>query len=416
MDAPATQTMNPVMLDHRTLVMARSSNKGRLRLDEYKKLKDEGILIQLDLKGRSIFATSVDWGELGITAATAQKYMTRGRKMLFDPDLVAKLISCIVKMQQALANHTPNDIPGIAPYRYLHYKFYQSWNETWDRLNEELEEIRQEMLDRYEEVRDVIAAEYTVIAQEAWGEGDKAHDNLIFAGYNYTDRDLFVDAVVANALAKMPSREDIQNKISATYRTSVIQGIEDIAQAEARAAKLAAEAEALAAQARLDAQEREQRLDHEQRIMALEEEEKRVKIRAMYEAEAARIREELAATTSPLEGAFRQVRQRMMHEANEILGIINKNGGKLPNRSAKRALNTMAEIFKMQTIVDDDRMRERFDALVSAIGPVEDQPADAPARSVDQVKDALEKIAGLVDSAHQDFLAGPSRFDNLDLD
>lgn len=405
----ATQT-----IDFRSIVTAGAASQQRYRLNDLQKLREEGLAIQLDIRGCGIFTTAIDWAELGVGGtSTRAKWFTRGRKYLFPKEDIAQLNNVISKMRQAYTSLT-HDISVLRPWRYLHYKRYQEWSMTWHELTVQLSEVVESMIAHYDDAVDTLAAEYNQICAEAWQSITASGEEFaIFRGQSYDDQDDFTDAVVSAVLAKVPSPDRIREEIRAVYLTATVQGVEDIAREEARAAQLRAEAEA----ARLEATKVEQELDHNERVLRMEEEAKRRQIEMMLHAEAERIREEIDTITSPLEEAFTALRSQMSRTASEMIRTIQTNGGKVHGRTAQKALETLSELFEMRSIVDDKRLRERLEELKSAVGPVgESRTKATPERSAEQVVKALEQIQSLVETAREDFTAEPSRFAMLEVD
>lgn len=407
-----TETQSQV--DFRSLVVDGASSRQRYVLDDLARLREEGLAIQIDISGTGIFTTALDWSEIGVGSdSTRARWFTRGRKYLFPKDDINAINNVVSKMRQTYSELT-HDIAVLRPWRYLHYRQYQAWSTRWQELTEQLDLVIEDLIERYDQAIDTLAAEYNAICHEAWSSIIAAGDEfVVFKGQPFEDVDEFTDTVVAAVLAKVPSPERIREEISAVYRVAAVQGIEDIAREEARAAQLRAEAEAARAQsARI-----EQELDHNERMLRLEEEAKRQQIELMMHAEAERIRAEIDTITSPLEETFTALRLKMSEAASDMIRSIQKNGGKVHGRTAQKALESLSELFDLRSIVDDARLRERLEELKAAVGPVGDSRANnAPERNSDQVVRALEQIQALVDTARDDFMAQPSRFAMLEVD
>lgn len=397
-----------------TTLQQQAAGSGLVRPNDFGKLRREGLLVEMDVTGASIFVTSMEWSELGVNDTSLRtEWMSKGRKHVYPPEMVDRLKSCITKFRQMFKEHT-RQIPGL-PAAYLHYKRYQSFMDTWQRLSIELTDIREDLIAAHDEAIDRVAEQYTTIAHEAWNSATANGEECVrFGGEMFTDRDLFTDALVTRAISKVPDIERIEEKVQATYTTFTIQAAEDLLHEEARAARALAEARAEADRMRIENQGRQDELDHRMRLMALEEERKQAEINAMFHAEGDRIRAEVAGVTSPLEETFVMLRNELAESANELIGQIQKNG-KLHGRSAKRALETLSALFEMRSIVDDRLLREKLAELRAAVGPVgADRPEGTPERSTEHVQAALEGIRDLVKNAREDYLQEPSRFLMLD--
>lgn len=380
-------------------------------------LKTEGVLVNLDISGSSIFICGTDWGELGVgTDSTRASRMTPGRKYLYPKAQVNRLNSVVSAMRQCLERYS-YDLTGFRPSRYMHYKAYPAWKREWELLRERFQAVKQDLIDIHDQAVDELADEFRQIAAEAWrasvGAGD---DFIVFGGTAYDDLDLFTDAVTAKVLAKMPTGEDIEEKLHADYRVSMLYGLDDIAKQEAVAQAVREKAQIELDRARAEKHEAylkdasaQEQYNHEQRMLRLAEQEKEVQIQAMMEAEAAHAREQLKSIVSPFQEVFQQMRDQIAKDAGEMLESIQRNSfvrGKVAERG-----RGLLELFEMMSVQDDIELRQRLLLLKEAIGPVgEERTASTPERNTAQVVDALESIRQLAHSAAQDLAAGPSRF------
>lgn len=380
-------------------------------------LKNQGLLVNLDISGSSIFITGTDWGELGVGIdSTRAGRMTPGRKYLYPKAAVGQLNSVVSAMRQALERYT-YDLTGFRPSRYMHYKVYPAWRKEWDSLLERFEAVKDELVAMHDQAVDELAEEFCQIAGEAWrasvGAGE---ETIVFRGTAYGDLDEFTDAVVARALEKMPSPETIAEKLTADYRVSMLYGLDDVAKQEAYANKLreqaqieleAARAERQAAY--LDEAAAQERYDHEQRMLRLAEQEKEIAIEAMMRAEAEHAREQLAAIASPFAEIFSQMRGQIAADVEEILASIQKNGH-IKGRVAERARG-LVELFDLMSVQDDFELRTRLERLREQIGPVGEERSKAtPPRDTAEVVKTLESIRELAHAAAVELSAGPSRF------
>lgn len=384
-------------------------------------LKREGILVNLDIGGSSIFVCGTDWGELGVGSDSSRAArMTPGRKYLYPKSEVNRLNSVISAMRQCLERYS-YDLTGFKPSRYMHYKVYPTWKTEWALLLERFNEVKQSLIDMHDQAVDELAEEFRRIAEEAWnssvGTGD---ESIVFAGESYTDQDIFTDAVLARSLAKMPAPEDIEEKLHADYRVSMLYGLDDIAKQEEAARAIREKAEIELAKARseqqsayLDEAAKQEAYNHQERMIRLEEQEKSIQVEAMMIAEAEHAREQLRQVVSPFQEVFISLRKQIADDATEMLASIQKNKF-LRGKVAERGRG-LIELYELMSVTDDSDLRARLEQLKAVIGPVGEDRAKGQERDTKQVVDALEAIKELAHQAAVDIAAQPSRAAFLEL-
>jgi len=381
-------------------------------------LKQEGILINLDISGSSMFVCGTDWGELGVSGdSTRAARMTPGRKYLYPKAAVNRINSVVSAMRQCLERYS-YDLTGFRPNRYMHYKTYGHWQAEWDQLLERFNAVKAELIAMHDQAVDDLADEFRTIAAEAWDAN--GHQSLFFKGVKYSDLDEFTDAVVARVLSKMPDVETIEAGMHADYRVSMLYGLEEIARSEANATRIREIAEAELAKAKDEQQSAylnsailQEQYNHEQRMMRMNEQEKELAIEAMMHAEAEHAREQLKEIASPFQEVFVALRNQIAQDATEMLASIQKNSfvkGKVAERG-----RGLLDLYELMTIGEDAELRGKLTQLRNAIGTIGDERAkDAAPRDTAEVVNALESIRALAHSAAQDLAAGPSRFSFLE--
>src|SRR5512144_1993662 len=88
---------------------------------ELKALREQGILIDLNVSGVGMFQKTLTWLETGINDQSGDKraeQFTKGMKLLYPEPVVRKLKSVESRMRQLLGNYT-FAITGFYPYRWL---------------------------------------------------------------------------------------------------------------------------------------------------------------------------------------------------------------------------------------------------------------------------------------------------------
>jgi hypothetical protein len=394
---------------------------GVIRL-QLERLLSEGMLIELDIHGESMFATQADWPEFGINHTSDEirlNRMTRGRKYLIDEKRIADLRTVTTRMRQWLAKLT-YDITGFKPWRYLNYKRYPEWVEQWGALLSQFNSVKDDILANYDADIEALRVDYNDIATRSWHSMIAlGYSEIIYAGQKYTSLETFRQAMVTIVLSKVPPLEVINQGLHADYRVSVLQGRNQIeAQAienekqRARAEKIKAKAKADSEKLQAEADMAKEQQRHELEMHEMEELEKRAKIEAMISAEAAHIREQYADTISPVEEVFQQVRGQFADICFSAVESVKKNGY-VRGKTAEK-LRGLVDFYETISIQDDEKLLLKLQELKKIIGPVaSERTENTPDRDMDDVLVALQGIVDLNATAKQDLdeeiKRGPSR-------
>lgn len=369
-------------------------------------LKNRGILIALDIRGTSIFAAQADWADLGIAGDDPRaKRLTRGRKYLIPESVAAERRSLESRARQLLEKLT-YDVTGFAPFRFLPFEAYPKFKEIWEKIVEQDNQFKADLIDRLDDYRDLAAADFAEIASAAWATLEATGN----ADY-YPDRDSFTDSVIARAMQRFPSESDIESKLTMSYHVSLAFGVDELAKAESDAALVAARAAEELAAARSRIASEEERARHEAEIHRLEEAERNARYEAIRQAEAEHYKAQLEENIGPLKEMFLDLRNRMAEAALEMAESVEKSGfvrGKVAQRG-----RGLLEFFNLMSVADDGDMKAALEKLNAAIGQDADERGTGPARSTEEVKSALQKVITLAEEARAEITAAPTRFAGL---
>jgi hypothetical protein len=377
----------------------------KLQLDE---LRKNGILVDLDVRGLSLFSRSASWLELGIEEDDVrQKRFTRGQKFLIPEDQVRQLRSIESSMRQHL-DECSFGVTGVAPYKWIPVTAYPEFRAGWEELVGRFEEAKADILDHYDEYVDLLAADFTEVAAQAWDTfqaraGERALVLVTPDGKRFTDCDGFTDYIVTLAIARMPTRERIEKDLQADYTTQLVYGEQDTVADELSAQRL-----------RIQAQEERRQAEHEDFLVRAEEEERLVAINAMRQAEAEHARQRLAQMADPFEEVFAELRRRIAADAQQMLESVRKNKF-LRGKVAEKGRGLL-DLYDMLASHSDYELRDKLVSLRRAIGPVgQDRSEDAPDRDAEEIADILRQVVDLSHNAQQELLSsGASRFSMLD--
>lgn len=399
-----------------SLVGKDSSQVGVVQL-QLERLLTEGILIELDIKGESMFTRLADWSEIGIDVDDIRSNrLTRGQKFLIAESRIKNLRTVTTRMRQWLEKST-NDITGFRPWRYLYYKRYVDWKERWNILTADFESAKQDILDNYDDDKKTLASDFREVAEKSWKSimacGNKS---VLYNSIRYTDFEDFTDAVIATVLATVPTKEQIQAGLKVDYHVSILKGRDQVESEMVKSAKKKAQIDLIDTKKRAKEEvafSQARILQEEERHLVemneLAEYEKRVAIDAMIKAEAEHIRQQFAETVAPIEEVFSKVRAEMAEICFEAIESIKKNGH-VRGRTADK-LHGLVEFYQMTSIQDDPKLLLKLQELKKVIGDVGPARAkDTATREPESVIAALEDVVELKNSIREDLAEVPSRF------
>lgn len=374
-------------------------------------LRKQGILVDLEVCGTSMFTRSTTWLELGIQPdqddPRVQRF-TRGYKFLIPEDEVRKLKSVETSMRTAL-DYYSQDITGFRPYRWIPYTAYPAWRERWEELLDRFNSIKTEIIGRYDDYLSQLVTDFSAVAEAAWSSLERQGYTIVVMDRVPYEHNQFVEIVVRDAVSKFPSKAFVEQNLKADYITALVFGQEEIEADHARAFLIKSHAEAEINAERLKNEHDYEQLRHEAKTHYLEEQEREAKIEAMWRAEIEHAREQLGTIVSPYQEVFASLRNRLAQDAEEMLASIKKNGfvrGKVAEKG-----RGLIELYDMMSTHDDIEFRKKLVALRVAIGPSnKERTEETPERSTQEVQTILNEICDLAHQASQDLQNGPSRF------
>ncbi len=391
----------------------------RLELD---RLRKEGLLVDLEISGISMFIRAAVWSELGIGEDDIRRgRFTTGSKYLIPKTMIDRLRSVETRMRQTLDRHS-YDLTGFRPYRWIPVNAYKAWHNKWFELLSEFDLVKAEIIDQYDSYRDSLAGEFAEGAHQAWHSlVANGYTGIQVDGFVHTSVNTFADALVEKALAKLPDRETVETRLPADYRVGLVYSDEDVAADDYRAQQIRAEASLEWAQADAKKQEAylqsnilQSQLQHQKDMQTLEEEEKQVKINAMLNLEGEHIRQQLQSIASPLDEAVAAFAGRLAQDCTDMLTNIQGSGfvrGKIAEKG-----RGLLELYNLLAVKDNKELRSRLVDLQNAIGPIgAERSKTEPERNTAAVATALQQIIELAHVEAGRLSQGPSRSDFLEI-
>jgi|GEM_PF-1830934 len=360
---------------------------------DIREMLDGGLLLSISVHGMSVLSRRLRWEELGFRKDDKKNTRLRaGAKYLVPVDYAKKLNSIETRLRQCAEKFT-RTLEAFRPWQWLGFDAYDAFLKRWGELLAELETLKEEGQERYDEFVDANAEYYGTLARRSWRTFQASYEDgaaLVIRRETFgpDDEDSYVDWVVENVLHEMPSRKDL-SAIRAEYRTAILYTQADLAAEDARyAAARATEAEAAT---------RAQEEYTQQYLLRVEEREQAHTIRARNEAirvaELERARRQVEQTVSPLEEMLQQLMGEIAEGAQAVLDSIDKNGyvrGKVADRA--RGLRTMFELMGGRHLDDGGDLQQLLDDLSTHLQRPTETQRGTTAYNTANVAATLEEI------------------------
>ncbi len=376
---------------------------GNVRM-QLRQLRSLGILVDIDIRGTSMFQRAATWAEWGIADQDIRhQRLSGGVKLLIPALYVKRLRSIETRLRQTLEQYSYSEIKAFAPFRWIPFTAYAEWRAEWDRLAGEMEAVKTDILDCYEGFVQDLAGEFRQIGRRAWKDiSAQGYTSVTVGGRKYATESDYAEFVAGRAVGQMPSRQQIKDGLVVDYRTALVSDEADL------------EAELLDAE-RARAQRDELRVQADARARAEYEAEQqaRARIDAMRQAELEHARKRLAEMGSPLDEVVNALRARIIKSAESMLESVRKSGfvrGKIAEQGAG-----LLEFFDLMSVGSDEKLRARLSELKSAIGPVgRERTKDTAERDVPTIRETLEGIIAIAETEAENTTVS-NRFASLEI-
>ena len=383
-------------------------------------MRENGLLVDLDIHGVSQFQARVSYSELGIASDDPRAERLRtGRKDLF-PQHSKKLRSLEARARQNLENNS-HRVGVFGQWRWLPWSSYDSFISRHTEIVAEMEAVKANILSHYDEVREENRAYFAKIALRAWKDmlaqyspGDRVvivtTDHFEFD--SQADRDRFIEYVVQRALGKMPLPEEIEQDIRIDYKTSILYGDSEMAADDAALEKAKAEVAKLQAE-EAEAQNRAFDAESAKRLAQVQEEARIASIKA---AEMEHAREQLAQMGSPIQEALDALRANVYDAVSTLLASLRRNSGFKGRASTKAA--ELYDTWKRLNggLLQDEKLDaalQRLDAEMRQYGRNSREERET---QLGDITSQLAEIAALTnEEARKIRKSGTSRAAGLDL-
>jgi hypothetical protein len=303
---------------------------------ELGRLRESGLLIDLDIHGISMFSVQTSFAELGIGADDVRtERMHAGRKDLF-PKLSKKLRSLEARARQNLEKYS-HVVPAFGQYRWLPWTAYGEFITAHNEIVADLEIAKAEAISRWDEIYEENRRFFSSAAEQAWkallgqhAPGDEVmivtNDGPVFN--SRYDHNYFVKYLTQKALGKMPVREEIASLVRIDYTTSILYDDTELLAQDAQREALNVDI----------ARSKVEQAEAEHQVWEMKAAENRydATIGAFRKAEMEHARAQLAAMGSPIQDALDGLRTNLYDAVQSLLEGLRKNSG-FKGRASTRA-------------------------------------------------------------------------------
>jgi len=321
----------------------------KLDLDILRKL---GTFVRIFAGGLTMFTRSGSWSELGVPQGSTRKLRYKvPPKYLIDPKEIAAFRALAQKARASLES-AGVDVEFMHPYRWVGYKNWSTWRQTFEEIQSEWNERRRRLIDNYDQHMAKLVDDFEAIANEAYELLDDA-----------PPRDEFVANVVAEAVAQMPSIPKIQKQLILEYRVPAL-------------ALPSAVEEEIA---------RTEQLRRERELARKTQEERQVE--RMFQERMERLRRQAESLQAPLEQVLQQLLDEVECTASETLRTIQTYGG-LRGRSGERLRNLAGRVEMLEALG-----RQELLALVRQAGALTESDNVGALQAVLQQMSRLTSVA-----------------------
>lgn len=352
-------------------------------------LESEGIFMNIDCRGFGSLVRQLEWKTLGVKLPEDAAVRVSPPRAGLLPDLYRnKLIRGAAQAHNALTRYSfrftlCETVWGTSEYKWVPWTAFEQFEQTYFRACETLSKAKAEVLEEYDEILNVLQDSFYTLARDSADRFEATSDEPF-------DREEFVNAVAAQAIRMVPTKEMIRDGLIITMKPKVIVlGSEMIAErnlARSLALKTAKyDAESTTLELEVDAKRRiEQIKVNEAAEENRREREVKERIRNM-KIEAAR--REAEEAVSPVKEGFAQIAAKIFEAAQEMSERM-KDAKFVPGSLAKRA-RQMCEWYSLMNFTGDTSLENVLNKLEGAAG------REVKQRSPEEMRTALNDLLRL---------------------
>lgn len=352
-------------------------------------LESEGIFMNIDCRGFGSLVRQLEWKTLGVELPEDAAVRVSPPRAGLLPDVYRnKLMRGAAQAHNALNKYgfrftLCETVWGTSEYKWIPWTAFEQFEQAYFRACETLSKAKAEVLEKYEEILEILQDSFYKLAEDSADRFQATADEPF-------DRAEFINAVAAQAIGMVPTKDMIHDGLVITMKPKVIVlGSEMIAERNlARTLALETakvEAERTTLELEVDSKRRIEQLKvNEAAEETRREREIKERIRDM-KIEAAR--REAEEAISPVKEGFAQLGAKIFEAATEMSERM-KDAKFVPGSLAKRA-RQMCEWFQLMNFTGDTSLEEVLSKLEGAAG------REVKQRSPEEMRAALNDLLRL---------------------
>ncbi len=371
-------------------------------------LESEGIFMNIDCRGFGMLVRQLEWKTLGVKLPEHAAVRVSPPRAGLLPDIHRnKLMRGQAQAHNALGKYgfrftLCETLWGTNEYKWIPWSAFEEFEQAYMRACETLAAAKAEVLEKYDEIVALLVGSFRELAEDS-------ADRLQATVSEPFERLEFVEAVVAQALNMVPTREMIRDGLVITMKPKVIiLGSEMIAERNlARGLSLEkakVEAEHATIALELDSKRRiEQMKVNEFSQQRRREREVKERIREM-KIEAAR--REAEDAVSPIKEGLAQITAKICDAASEMAERL--NGADFVSGALAKRARQMCEWYSLMNFTGDTSLDSVLTKLKEAAG------RDVKARSPEEMRRVLTDVLRAT-TVHSKRLLDEDRLSALEL-
>lgn len=352
-------------------------------------LEREGIFMNIDCRGFGSLVRQLEWKTLGVKLPEdAAVRVSPPRAGLLPDHYRNKLMRGSSQAHTALSRYSfrftlCETVWGTSEYKWIPWTAFEPFEQSYFRACETLSKAKAEVLEKYDEILSILQDSFYTLARDSADRFEATSDEPF-------DREEFVNAVAAQAIGMVPTKEMIRDGLVITMKPKVIVlGSEMVAERNlARTLALETakvDAERTTLELEIDTKRRiEQMKLNEAAEETSREREVKERIRNMKIETARREAEE---AVSPVKEGLTQIAAKIFEAATEMSERM-KDAKFVPGSLAKRA-RQMCEWYSLMNFTGDTSLEDVLRKLEGAAG------CEVKQRSPEEMRTALNDLLRL---------------------
>lgn len=371
-------------------------------------LESEGIFMNIDCRGFGSLVRQLEWKTLGVQLPENAAVRVSPPRAGLLPDVYRnRLMRGAAQAHNALSKFgfrftLCETVWGTSEYKWIPWTAFESFEKAYLQACETLAAAKSEVLSKYDEILNLLQDSFYQLARDSADRFEATSDEPF-------DREEFVNAVAAQAIGMVPTREMIRDGLVITMKPKVIiLGSEMIAERNL-AKSLALETSRInSEQTKIDLE-----IDARRRIEEIKVNEVTAETRREREVKE-RIREmkieaamrEAEEAVSPIKEGFAQITAKIFESASEMAERM-KDAKFVSGSLAKRA-RQMCEWYQLMNFTGDTSLEKVLEQLQAAAD------REAKQRSPEEMRAALSDLLRMT-SVHSKKLLDENRLTALEL-